>query len=154
MAVFKRIVLKDTVEIDTTPDRIWNFWVKMDTNYKSWHPQDHILFRWTRGKPMEEGSKIYAEETVGGKLLKLKVTCRDVVPKRKFALVLPFPASLFVKYDYLIEPRGAKTTFTAFTYVKYPAFARRRIELAVEVGKKHIREEGENLKKTLEGEKP
>ncbi|MFC1911508.1 SRPBCC family protein [Chloroflexota bacterium] len=154
MALFKRIVLKDTVEINTTPDRIWKFWVNMDKNYKSWHPQDHILFRWTRGNPMEEGSKIYAEETVGGKLLKLKVTCMDVVPKRKFALVLPFPTSLFAKYEYLIEPRGAKTAFTAFTYLKYPGLARRRIELAVEVGKKHVREEGENLKKILEEEKP
>jgi hypothetical protein len=126
----------------------------MDKNYRLWHPQDHILFRWTRGKPMEEGSKIYAEETVGGKLLKLKMTCMDVVPKRKFALVLPFPSSLFVKYEYLIEPRGAKTAFTALTYVKYPGFARRRIALAVEVGKKHIREEGENLKSILEGKKP
>jgi hypothetical protein len=154
MALFKRIVLKDTIEINTTPDRIWEFWVNMDRNYKSWHPQDHILFRWTRGKPMEEGSIIYAEETVGGKLLKGKVTCMDVVPKRKFALVLPFPRSLFVKYEYLIEPRGAKTAFTAFTYLKYPGFARRRIELAVEVGRKHVREEGENLKKILEAEKP
>ena len=154
MALFERVVLKDTVEINTTPDRIWEFWVNMDKNYRSWHPQDHILFRWTRGKPMEQGSRIYAEETVGGKLLKLKVTCMNVVPKRKFALALPFPQSLFAKYEYLIEPRGAETVFTAFTYLKYPGFARRRIESAVEVGKKHVKEEGENLKRILEGEKP
>jgi hypothetical protein len=40
---------------------------------------------------MEEGSTIYAEEVVGGQLLKGKVTCVDVVPNRKFALALPFP---------------------------------------------------------------
>lgn len=154
MALFERIVLKDTVEIDTTPDRIWEFWMNMDKNYKSWHPQDHILFQWTRGKPMEEGSKIYAEETVGGKLLKLKITCVDVFPERRFALVLPFPRSLFARYEYLIEPRGVKTAFTAFTYLKYPGFARGRIESAVEVGKKHVREEGENLKRILEEETP
>ena len=154
MAPFERIVLKDTVEIETTPEKIWEFWANMDKNYKAWHPQDHILFSWIKGKPMEEGSKIYAEETVGGKLLKLKVTCVDVVPNRKFALTLPFPRSLFCKYEYLIEPRGAKTAFTAFTYLKYPGIARKRIELVVEVGKKHVREEGENLKKILEGEKP
>ena len=154
MAPFERIVLKDTVEIKTTPEKIWEFWANMDKNYKAWHPQDHILFSWIKGKPMEEGSKIYAEETVGGKLLKLKVTCVDVVPNRKFALTLPFPRSLFCKYEYLIEPRGAETAFTAFTYLKYPGIARKRIELVVEVGKKHVREEGENLKKILEGEKP
>ncbi|UCG83474.1 MAG: hypothetical protein JSW38_01240 [Dehalococcoidia bacterium] len=151
MALFERVVLKDTVEINTTPDRVWEFWVNMDKNYRSWHPQDHVLFRWTRGKPMEEGSKKYAEETVGGKLLKLKVVCMDVVPKRKFTLALPFPQSLFARYEYLIEPRGAKT---AFTYLKYPGFARRGIESAADVGKKHVKEEGENLKTILEGEKP
>lgn len=154
MAFFKRIVLKNTVEISTAPDRIWEFWVNMERNYKSWHPQDHILFRWTKGKPMEEDSKIYAEETVGGKFLKLKVTCIEVIPRRKFSLVFPFPKSLFAKYEYFIEPRGEKTAFTALTYLKYPSFTRRRIELAVEEGKKHVSEEGKNLKRILEAKKP
>ena len=152
MQLFEKLVLKDTVEINTTPERIWEFWVNMDKNYKAWHPEDHILFQWTKGGPMEEGSKIYAEEVVGGKLLKGKVTCVDVVPKRKFALTLPFPRSLFCKYEYLIEPRGTKTAFTALTYLQYPGFARKHIQAVVEVGKKHIREEGENLKKILESQ--
>jgi hypothetical protein len=150
MALFERIVSKDTVEINTTPEKIWGFWVNMDKNYKALHPEDHILFRWTRGRPMEEGSIIYAEETVGGKLIKGKATCVDVVPNRKFGLRPPFPKSLFLKYEYLIEPRGANTSFTAYTYLKYPGFARKRIQSAIEVGSKHIREEGENLKMILE----
>ena len=84
MALFERIVSKDTVEINTTPEKIWEFWVNMDKNYKAWHPEDHILFRWTKGRPMEEGSRIYAEETVGGKLIKGKATFVNVVPNRKF----------------------------------------------------------------------
>ncbi len=58
--------------------------------------------------------------------------------------------SIFAKYEYLIEPMGANTTFTAYTYLKYPAFARKRIQSVIEVGKKHVKEEGENLKKLLE----
>jgi len=100
---------------------------------------------------MEDGSTIYAEEVVGGELLKLKVTCVNVVPNRKFALKLPFPKSLFAKYEYLIEPRGANTAFTAFTYLKFPGFAQKRIQSLIKIGKKHIREEGVNLKKVLEG---
>ena len=64
---------------------------------------------------------------------------------------LPFPRSLFCKYEYLIETRGRKTAFAAFIYLKYPGFVRKRIKLAAEVGKKHVREEGENLKRILEG---
>ena len=153
MAFLKRIVLKDTVEINTTPEKIWDFWANMDKNYKAWHPEDHILFRWTKGRPMEEGSTIYAEEVVGGQLLKGKVTCVGVVPNRKFALKLPFPRSLFCKYEYLIEPRGENTAFTAYTYLKYPVFAKKRVYSVIEVGEKHVREEGGNLKRILEGDR-
>lgn len=152
MKLFNQLVLANTVEINTKPEQIWQFWANMDKNYKSWHPEDHILFRWTKGKPMEEGSKIYAEEIVGGKLLKIKVTCVDVIPNRKFALIYPFPTSLFAKYEYVIEPRGKNTAFTAYTYLKYPSFAKKRIQSAVEIGEKHVREEGENLKKILESQ--
>jgi len=150
MRLFQRLVLEDTVEIDTTPEAVWQFWANMDKNYKAWHPEDHVLFQWVKGRPMEEGSRIYAEETVGGRLLKGKVTCVDVVPNRRFALELPFPRSLFLKYEYLIEPRGQKTAFIARTRLKYPGFARKRVQAAVEIGKKHVREEGENLKRILE----
>jgi hypothetical protein len=153
MAFFERVVLKDTVEINTTPEEIWKFWVNMDKNYKTWHPEDHIVFRWTKGKPMEEGSTIYAEEVVGGKSVKGKTTCVDVVPNRKFSLKVPFPRSLFCKYEYLIEPRGTKTAFNAITYLKYPSFARKHIQSLIELGEKHVREEGENLKKLLEQNK-
>jgi hypothetical protein len=87
----------------------------MDKDYKFWHPEDHTLFRWTKGRPMEEGSTIYAEEVVGRRLLKGKVICVNVLPKRRFVLKLPFPRSLFRKYEYLIEPRVSRTAFTAFT---------------------------------------
>ena len=30
MALFERIVLKDTVEIETTPEKIWEFWANKE----------------------------------------------------------------------------------------------------------------------------
>ena len=150
MKLFRQVVQKDTVEINTTPEKIWDFWANIDKNYKAWHPEDHILFRWTKGKPMEEGSEIYAEETVGGKLLKGKLTCTEVIPNRKFVLKCPFPMLLFCKYEYLIEPRGARTAFTALSYLRYPGFAEKHIRSKIKIGEKHVKEEGENLKKILE----
>ena len=150
MRLFQRLVLEDTVEIDATPEAVWQFWANMDKNYKAWHPEDHVLFQWVKGRPMGEGSRIYAEETVGGRLLKLKLTCVDVVPNRQFALVFSFPASLFAKYEYKIEPGGQKTAFTASTHLKSPCCAQKRMQSAVEIGKKHVREEGENLRRILE----
>lgn len=151
MALFERIILKDTVEIETTPEKIWEFWVKMDNNYLDWHPESHISFQWIKGRPMEEGSTLYAEENVDGIVVKGKGTIVDVVKNRKFTLKPSFPRSLFCNYKYLIEPRGEKTAFSAFTYLKYPGFALKRILTELDSGKKHVREEGENLKRILEG---
>jgi len=39
----------------------WDFFYHLDRNYKSWHPEEHIVFKWT-GEPMKIGSKYYAEE--------------------------------------------------------------------------------------------
>jgi hypothetical protein len=150
MALLETLVHKDTVEIATTPEKIWDFCANMETNYKKWHPEDHILFKWTRGEPMTEGAKIYGEEIVGGKLLKLSLTCRDVVPYRKYSFKFSFPRSLFVRYDYLIEPRGDKTAFTAIMVLHFPRFVRKKVEQVLEVGSKHVREEGENMKRLIE----
>ena len=147
----KKLTLEDSVEIKTTPEKVWEFLANMDRNYKTWHPQDHILFRWIKGKPMEEGSTIYAEEAVGGKMIKGKVTCGDVIPNRRFTLNPSFPRSIFVKYEYLIETKGENTVFTALTHLKYPFFSEKHIRSVIEIGEKHVREEGENMKKILEG---
>ena len=101
---------------------------------------------------MEEGSTMYAEEIVGGKMVKGKGTFGDVVPNRHFTLNSPFPQSVFCQYEYKIEPKGSKTVFTALTHLKYPVFADKHIRRVIELGKDHIKEEGENMKKILEGE--
>ena len=150
MRLFEQLVLKDSIEIKTKPEIIWDFFTNLERNYKAWHPEDHILFRWTKGRPLEEGSTIYAEEVVNGKLLKFKLTCVEVVPNRKFVLKFPFPRSLFAKYEYRIEPKGSKSVFTALNYLKIPSFFKNRIQSLIEVGEKHVKEEGENLKRILE----
>ena len=42
------MILEDSVEVRTTPKRIFDFFEHMDENYQSWHP-DHVLFRWVDG---------------------------------------------------------------------------------------------------------
>ena len=61
MSLFKHLELKDSIDIKATPEKIWDFFVNLDKNYKSWHPEDHILFKWIKGKPMELGSQFYGE---------------------------------------------------------------------------------------------
>ncbi|MFC1871760.1 SRPBCC family protein [Chloroflexota bacterium] len=80
------VTLKDSIEIKAPPEKVYHQLVEYfqsKNNYQSWHP-DHVDIRWTKGRPMEEGSRIYAEETVGGKLIKGKATFVNVVPNRNF----------------------------------------------------------------------
>lgn len=83
MGIFKQVVLKNSIEIKTSSEKIWAFLANIEKNYKSWHPKEHILFHWTKGKPLEIGSAIYSEEVMNGELLKIKATVVESVPNRK-----------------------------------------------------------------------
>ena len=155
MALFKQLVLKDSVEIKTTPEKIWEFFTDLEKNYKAWHPEDHVLFKWTKGKPMETGSIFYAEEFVMGKIKKFKGTIDEVIPNRKIVFKYSFPLSLVSPgFEWQIEPKGSNSVFTALSYIRYMGLWRlispKGIDTLIEIGGKHVKEEGENLKKILE----
>lgn len=155
MKFFKQLVLKDSIEIKTTPEKIWDFFYNLEKNYKTWHPEEHVLFKWTEGKPMETGSKWYGEEYLNGKLRKFKGTISEAVPNRKISFKISFPISLASPgFEWLIEPKGSNSVFTAISYIRcigfYRLIAKKHMDEVIEVGKKHVKEEGENLKKILE----
>jgi len=144
-----------TKEIKTKPEKIWEFFTNLEQNYKAWHPEDHALFRWTKGKPMEMGSKFYAEEYLNGKLRKFKGTIGEIIPNRKIVFKYSFPLSLASPgNEFQIEPKDSYSVFTAVGYVRcirfYRLIAKKHVDTVIEIGKKHVKEEGENLKKILE----
>ncbi|MDH4217908.1 MAG: SRPBCC family protein [Candidatus Aminicenantes bacterium] len=152
---FKQLMLKDSIEIKTTPEKIWEFFVNLEKNYKSWHPEDHVLFKWTKGKPMEEDSAFYAEQYVMGKVKKYKGSCVEIVPNRKFVFKFSFPISLVSpKAEWQIEPKGSYSVFTAITYMRlgrlFQKLFRKEMEKLAKAHDKHVGAEGENLKKILE----
>jgi uncharacterized protein YndB with AHSA1/START domain len=155
MSLFNQLILSDSIEIDTTPEKIWDFFTELDKNYKAWHPQDHILFKWTNGKPMESGSKWYGEEVVRGKVFKLKGTIGDVIPYRKIMFKYSFPISLVAPgFEWLIAPKGSRSVFTARSFLRagelFYKLSRKEMEEKIDMHNKHVKEEGQNLKKILE----
>ena len=42
MTLFKQLVLRESIEIKTTPEKILEFFTNLEQNYKTWHPEDHI----------------------------------------------------------------------------------------------------------------
>jgi uncharacterized protein YndB with AHSA1/START domain len=155
MAFSKQLAIKDSIEIKTTPEKIWEFFINLEQNYRTWHPEDHILFRWTGGKPLEVGSTFHAEQRVKGKVIKFKGTFIEIIPNRKIVFKCSFPVSLVSpKFEWLIEPKGPNCIFTAVTHMRFgrlfQKLFRKHIEGSKQIHDKHVRTEGENLKKILE----
>lgn len=158
MKILEDIVLIDSVEIGVSPERVFDFFLKMvdDVSYQSWHPADHVSLHWIRGNPYEEGSIAYAEEYLHGKLHRLKFRISKVVPNREIEYV---PVSrllriFFPKNRFEIKPRGDSCIFTAEVHLRIgriaKAFAKRKLEVGLSSIQKHMKEEGQNLKRILE----
>lgn len=160
MKLLEDVVLEDSIEIDATPERVFGFLTHLvdDESYRAWHPDDHVALRWMRGQPWEEGSTAYAEEYIHGKLHKLKFLITKVVPNRRIEFV---PLSRLLRVycpgnTFVIEPKGDGCVFTATGCIRVgrliKTFAKRKLETGLASVRKHMREEGENLKRILEAE--
>ena len=81
MALLKDVILTDSIGIKTTPEKIFDFFTNIvgDESYRAWHPEDHVALRWIEGQPWKEGSVVYAEEYIHGKLHKLKLIVTKII---------------------------------------------------------------------------
>ena len=158
MKLLEDIVLTESIEIRTTPERIFGFFLHIvdDASYRAWHPQDHVAFRLIRGQPCRPGSVVYAEERIHGRRHKLKFLVKEVVPNRKIEFV-PLSRLLriyFPRNTFLIEARDRSCVFTASSVVRVghlvKLLARNRLEQGLASARRHMREEGENMKRILE----
>ena len=158
MGIFEDVILTDTIEINTTPEKVFHYLTSIvdSKGYQAWHNEDHVTFRFIKGKPWAVGSVIYAEEYIHGKLHKLKFTITRIVPNKKIEYV---PTSwllrkYFPKNEFIIEGQGDACRFIASgTYrigwiVK--TFFKKKRDQGLSGIRKHMQEEGKNLKRILE----
>lgn len=145
------IILEDSIEIKTTPEKFWGFFVHIDENYKAWHP-DHVTFCWVKGGPLEEGTIGYFEEYLHGEMHKAKVVYTKIVPNKEieFNITHPIWRLFYPKSTFTIDKKGDTCVFTARTYLRpgwlFTKLAKDQLEESIT----HVKEEGENLKKLLE----
>ncbi|WP_440951834.1 SRPBCC family protein [Methanococcoides sp. FTZ1] len=145
------LTLKDSVIIDQPQDAVFEWFEHFTENYTFWH-EDHVIAKWVRGKNFEEGSVLYAEEYLNGKLEKLSFEITRYKKGEFIEYKILFPHSI-------ISPAGAfhveslgnnRCLFTATLSFRFGwmflKFAKGRVESL----RKHMREEGENLKVLLE----
>ena len=158
MAFFEDVVIRDSIEIKTTAEGVFNFLTGIidDDSYRAWHKEDHVSFRWLKGKPWTEGSVMYAEEYIHGKLHKLKFEINKVVPNRRIEYIptSPIIRKFFPKNEFILEQKSESCLFTASGTYRVGKLGKIFFKKAIEKGlssvKKHMREEGENLKTILE----
>jgi hypothetical protein len=65
------ITLKDSVEIKTTPEELFDWFKNLDKHFEEWHPNHKKFVKVTGGT--DEGDIVYSEELVEGKWYKVKV---------------------------------------------------------------------------------
>ncbi len=158
MQLMEEITLSDSIEVKAAPEEVFGFITRLvdDESYRAWHPEDHVSFRWIKGRPWGEGSVAYAEEYLHGKLHKLKFTVTKVIPNRRIEygptsrlMRRYFPGNAFI-----MEPTEEGCVFTATVTLRagwlVRTFAKKRLDRGLADAGKHMKEEGENLKRIVE----
>jgi len=160
MRILEDVILKHSTEIRTTPDNIFGFLSNLvdDESYRAWHSEDHVALCWLKGSPWQKGSVIYAEEYIDGELHKLTFIVTRVVSNREIEYV---PVSRFrrryaPKYTFSVEPGDVSCVFTAAVHARIPLLLRlitkKKVEQGLSSVRKHMKEEGENMKRILEAD--
>ena len=144
---------EDSIAIDAAPAAGFAFFENMATNYTRWHP-DHLKFEWRNGVGLAVGNVFYFEERIAGKLQKKETRITEVIPDRYFAFTMVNPIFRFFlpHLSFGFEPQGSGFVFRAELRLHGIGPLGRRLNRrefdAVEV---HMAEEGQNLKRLLEG---
>ena len=145
--------LEDSIEIKANPEETFDGLVRVFSsteNFKAWH-KDHMQCQWLKGKPFEVGSILYVEEYLHNKLHKLKFVGTKLEPNRKIEYKLLFPASVICTGGtFIIEPKGETCVFSATLSFRMGWLFSMIDKSKVAAIKKHMKEEGENLKMILE----
>ena len=147
--------MTSTTEIATRPEKVWDFFLNLEDNYKRWHPEEHEYWRWKKGNPLEIGAKIDSLEIVDGHKSRIRAVVVDSIENEKIGLKPNWPISIMCpKLEWIIEDKGDKVDFIAKTYYKFGKIFRTLNKNAaseiMDLTQKHMDEEGENLKRILE----
>ncbi|MFC6731070.1 MULTISPECIES: SRPBCC family protein [unclassified Haladaptatus] len=147
------MLLEETTRIQASPEAVYGFFESMEANYERWHP-DHIEFRWLDEAGLAQGSEAYFEERIAGKTQQKTVRFTEVVPNQYIEFR---PTSLLVgllmpSISFTIDPHEDGCDLTQRIRVRTGPIGARLNRREFDAVRKHMKEEGENLKAILEPE--
>lgn len=148
------ILLHDKIEIDKPPAHLFNWFERLDENYLSWHP-DHVSCLFLSDGPLREGSVVYCEEYLHGKLHKLEFQVTRFLPNFR----IDYDVNAVMKGAFIFEPVDGHTLFVAEILFGLDlllvgrvvdAILQRIFRSRIRNLKQHMAEEGRNLKDLIE----
>ncbi|MFC1481406.1 SRPBCC family protein [Candidatus Neomarinimicrobiota bacterium] len=152
------IILEDSIEVKASPEQVFDWLAQrmMDKeSYRAWHPE-HVDIRWIKGEPMNKGSVVEAEEYLHDILHKLVFRITKVDRPSLIEYRPLFPLSIISTGNrFMIESSGeGMCTFTAWGKIRFPLWLFNNMHKAhpakLAASKRHMKEEGENLKQAVE----
>ncbi len=143
--------LSDTIKIAAPVSRVFNFFEELDKNYLRWHP-DHLGCKLLAGRNIEAGTIMCFEEKMHGKphSLKFKITWVETGKIIEYANFFPFSMISSGGFFKFVQIGGDSCEFIAGMNFKGGKFLSNLFRTRIEALKKHMKEEGENLKKIME----
>lgn len=148
------IKLRDSITIQTTPERIFEWLESLPQEYDSWHPA-HVAYRVVKGSMLQPGCEIECQEYLHGQLHILRLCLTRVEPGKR----MEYRIAGLGKGAFEVIPEDNEVEFVAelgvgiespmigaLIDVVLSVLLRRRLEAM----KRHMGEEGQNLKKILE----
>ena len=145
------MILEHKILVHGQPERLFQFFEDMEMNYTHWHP-DHHHFEWRKGRGCLEGNVFFFDETIAGQRQPKEVVFTRVEPDRmiEFAPTNRFFRLFLPSIMFEFQPEGDHTWLVARIALRMGPVARWLHRKEFELVRKHMREEGENLKLMVE----
>ena len=143
-------ILRESIEINASPEVIWDWFLHIAENYLEWHPS-HIKAYWETETASEVGAILYAEEDISGDFLKMRSKLTKLIPNRLYRFKTVGGLKLLLAGgSFEIEPSENGINFTATLDFHMGKLISKLAKKRVQQISQHMIEEGENLKKILE----
>jgi uncharacterized protein YndB with AHSA1/START domain len=141
------ITLRSTCHVPAPPERIWDWFSRMDDNYRPWHPA-HVVWRTQHGSPVTPGSIVYFHERIAWTPVTMRCRIVEAHPARLLRYDALFPHSLIgAGGSFALAPAGGGTDVTVEARMAPPPplEALLRAVFPFPAFQRHLAEEGERL---------
>ena len=148
------LVLRDTVGIRATPERVFDWLAHLEDNYTSWHP-DHVSCRHAAGPRFAPGAVYRIEQYLHGKLHRLTLRVTRVIPNRE--ITYRIAPGFYGTFRMVPQASGVQFVAELSMGCRAPVLGpvldrllRHVLRRRLSAQETHMREEGENLRALLE----